>query len=451
VDVTAWDSTYSQTFGLLARVGNFSTPGSPTTRGYAFAYVNGAVSAGLDNFIAIFRLRNDVQTSGVHGSSGTTAEVHGVTLDPNQQYRFIFMGKGTHMEGRIYQLPNVDTPIAVVSANAAGESPIHTNGQCGILAFNVASAGAGAPNYAGPVDVTFDNYLAASDCPVTSVSDDFNDGNDSANPTWTRLQPLAGFGAPGTYTFPGGNTYRIQAAASPNPSALGPARAASLLSKLYADFYCAVDIVNWNDSLNQAFGILARIGNVGLGTTTGYVFTYQELDHDISISRITSEAGHDLSGTSKSITLYKTNQYRLVFIGVGASFEGRVYQLPDTTTPIITTKGIDSTYASGQAGLLVYDNSSLHNSTADATFDNFLESVSAPQVTLSSSGGNPVVSWPASLDCIWVLETSSAIDPGSVWTEITANQIVFMNGQNVFTGATAMADTGDTFYRLRKL
>src|SRR5207249_1353397 len=130
------------------------------------------------------------------------------------------------------------------------------------------------------------------------------------------------------------------------------------------------------NSLDQAFGILARIGNVGLGTTTGYVFTYQEIDHDVSISRITSEAGHDLSGTSKSITLYRTNHYRLVFTGTGTSLEGRVYQLPDTTTPLITTKGIDSTYASGQAGLLVYDNSSLGNSTADATFDNFLEAIS---------------------------------------------------------------------------
>src|SRR5207249_3058155 len=116
-----------------------------------------------------------------------------------------------------------------------------------------------------------------------------------------------------------------------------------------------------------------------------------------------------------------------------------------------TTRGTDSTYTSGQAGLLVYDNSSMKNSTADATYDNFLESVSAPQLTLTSSAGNPVVSWPSSLDCIWVLESSSSIDPGSGWTEITANQIVFMSGQNVYTGATPMADTGDTFYRLRKL
>src|SRR5439155_16433332 len=111
--------------------------------------------------------------------------------------------------------------------------------------------------------VTFDNYVTAPDCPPTSVSDNFNDGNDTANPTWRRLQPLAGFGAPGTYSFPGGNTYRIQAAVSPSTN-LGPARAASVLPKVYSDFYCAVDIVNWNDSLDQAFGILARIGNIAV-------------------------------------------------------------------------------------------------------------------------------------------------------------------------------------------
>src|ERR1041384_1192367 len=91
--------------------------------------------------------------------------------------------------------------------------------------------------------------------------------------------PLASFGAGGTWTFPGGNTYRIQAAASPNPGALGPARAASLLPNVYSNFYVAVDVIDWYDTIRQAFGILARLGSVGLGTTTGYVLTYQELDH----------------------------------------------------------------------------------------------------------------------------------------------------------------------------
>jgi len=38
--------------------------------------------------------------------------------------------------------------------------------------------------------------------------------------------------------------------------------------------------------------------NIGLGSTTGYVFTYQEIDHDVSISKITNEAANDLPATA---------------------------------------------------------------------------------------------------------------------------------------------------------
>src|SRR4051794_16808059 len=108
------------------------------------------------------------------------------------------------------------------------------------------------------------------------VSDDFSDGNDTANPAWTHNQPLSGFGSGGTWTFPGGNSYRIQAATpSPSPGTLGPARVASILPNVYSKFYLSVDVLDWDDTLDQAFGILARLENIGLGTTTGYVFTYQ--------------------------------------------------------------------------------------------------------------------------------------------------------------------------------
>ena len=54
--------------------------------------------------------------------------------------------------------------------------------------------------------------------------DDFNSGQDA---DWTHYEPLAGFGAGGSYSFPN-EGYRIVAAISPAPAALGPARAGSL-------------------------------------------------------------------------------------------------------------------------------------------------------------------------------------------------------------------------------
>src|SRR2546427_6883239 len=120
-----------------------------------------------------------------------------------------------------------------------------------------------------------------------------------------------------------------------------------------------------DDTLDQAFGILARLENVGPGTTIGYVFTYQELDHKVSISSITNEAASDLPATSTSITLFRTNSYRFVFTGQGTNFEGRIYQLPDTDNPIIAVSGSDDKYSNGIGGLLVFDNSSGGGGTAD--------------------------------------------------------------------------------------
>jgi len=230
-------------------------------------------------------------------------------------------------------------------------------------------------------------YFAALALPLMlrAQTDTFSDGDDTFDPAWTRVEPLGAFGAGGTFTFPGGNTYRIQAPASPDPGNLGPARVGSTLPPVYTDFYASVDLVDWDDTLDQAVGLLARLDNVGLGTSTGYSFTYQELDHSISISRITSEAASDLSGSSIDLTLDRANDYRLVFIGTGDHFEGRVYQLPNIDTPIAVTRGTDATYASGISGLIVFDNSSGGAATADATFDNVVFS-GVPQLVC---GNNP--------------------------------------------------------------
>src|SRR5438876_7261582 len=218
----------------------------------------------------------------------------------------------------------------------------------------------------------------AFSCSVEAQSDNFDDGNDTANPAWTHHDPIGDSigGTYGSWTFPGGNTYRLQASA--DLVGAGPGRIASTLTNVYSDFYTTVDVVDWDDTLDQGFGILARLENVGPGTTTGYVFTYQELDHSVSISKITNEAANDLPGTSTSITLFRTNAYRFVFTGQGTNFEGRVYQLPDTDNAIVTVSGSDDTYTSGIGGLLVYDNSSGGSATADATYDNYFAAETEP-------------------------------------------------------------------------
>ena len=467
VDVTNNVTTYSQVFGLLARAGDFSTPGTPTTRGYAFVYANGSVSyPGGDNYLAIFRLKNDLQTAGVPGTGSdgslTHCELHGVNLDRTKQHRFVFIGRGTHLEGRVYQLPNVTTPIAVLNADTAlaPGAPQHTNGQCGVLAFNLADA-AGAP-FSGPVDVTFDNYYASARCPMNIndmvIKDNFNDGNDTA-PTvaWAHYDPISdavGF-AQNTWTFPGGNSYRLQAPVQAFDPALGQGRVASLAPGVQTDFRMAIDIVNWDDTIGANIGVLARVGTPGLGTTTGYTFTYDSSGaENIDVSRITGEAptGLSLAG-HKDMKMIPGNSYRLVFSGKGSELRTLVFELPNTMIPLIDCVVTDATYASGVQGLV----GSARNagSTVDVTFDNYSDTpLAAPAVSVavgSTPGGNITVSWPGNLECIWVLESSPAVGAGAVWTDVPLVNVAYAAGKNTYTGATPMAASGNTYYRLKQL
>lgn len=273
--------------------------------------------------------------------------------------------------------------------------------------------------------------------------DDFNDGNDTG---WSRYDPLGGVaGIPFVhYSFPNG-AYRIQADASPNP-AYGPGRGASLRSSTtYTDFYVAVDVVAWNATLPQAFGLLAHVTNPGLGTTLGYAFTYQEVDHNISIAKITGEDGSDISGTSKPITLDPAKSYRFVFIGKGASLEGRVYELPDTRHPIASTGAMEASYPDGINGLLVYDNSSPKNSTGDATFDNYFAlDVEPPALTLTLLPFDELgVSWPG--DTTGFLLQSSSVVPSTTWTTIPADQIRTEAGRFIYVTSF---QPGNIFFRL---
>ena len=472
VDVVNWDNTYSQAIGLLGRAGNFGSFGFPTTRGYMFIYVNGGASAGTDNFIAIARLQNDAQTRGIHGSSGTTAEVHGVNLDPSNKYRLVFMAKGTHLEGRVYQLPDVHTPITVVSANTAGDLVQHTSGKCGLLAFNVADAF--SIDFAGPVDATFDNYVALPEVPDTSFTDDFNDGNDTAPlPGWVREDTISAAGLPGacypgaTFTFPGGG-YRLF---SPLPcvTAAGSPRVSSLRGEsVWSDFYISVDVVNWDNTIRELFGIAARINTPGLGTTAGYLLSWEEggaalpntSGGDFDLLRITGEGAQasqmesSIPGQNSGIHLTNGVSYRFVYIAKGFNFEARIYQLPDITTPVKTLFAIDtmSMFPNGYVGVIVADHPSDSPPHACwATFDNFYVAAAEPRLTFDGSSGSAVVSWSASLDGIWILESSSTLGPAAVWAETTADKITFLNGQRIHAAASPMASNADTFYRIRRL
>lgn len=204
--------------------------------------------------------------------------------------------------------------------------------------------------------------------------DDFNDGNALG---WQQYNPI------GIATFSVVNgAYRIQSPVSPDPVNFGPARAGSLRPEVTysTNFYVSVDVTNWNDSVNQSFGLLARITDPGPAQTKGYAFTYNRgttaTSGDVDISLITGESPTQVPIVGNDdIHLVPGRTYRFVFLGIDSTLEGRVYEHPDLTNAVVTVVGTDSTYPSGICGLVIYS----VPGGPDATFDNYFATNSEPR------------------------------------------------------------------------
>jgi hypothetical protein len=223
--------------------------------------------------------------------------------------------------------------------------------------------------FSTPSTCTLALLLLALSAEAQTIIDDFNGGTDSA---WTRVNPLG----TATYSFPAGNSYRIQAPSSPFPETTGTARAGTLRTDAtFADFVITVDVLDWdnNPSTRQSLGILARVSDVGPGATDGYFFHYDPVgtngNSSLWIETITDEVPSSI-GQQLITALNPALGYRFEFTGVGDTLTGRVYLLSNLSTALHEIETMDSTYASGYAGLLVADQG-VFNQSADATFDNF--------------------------------------------------------------------------------
>jgi hypothetical protein len=211
--------------------------------------------------------------------------------------------------------------------------------------------------------------------PAQVFADNFNTGTDTG---WTRYQPLSTFGAGGTWSFPNGG-YRIQAAHTPDLANLGPGRAGSIrqdASLNYTNFFVAADVVDWNNAVPQSFGLGARLTQIGLGTTDGYLFLFDTAaTNNFSIYRVNNErvdaAGGGATLATGSLTLTPGTTYRFTFEGAGGTFVGRVFQ---GAVPLLTVTNAtpDTTYASGFSGFIVAEDTAGAINGADATFDNYL-------------------------------------------------------------------------------
>ena len=207
----------------------------------------------------------------------------------------------------------------------------------------------------------------------------FDSGTDDG---WTRFSPLDIVGASSIITFPddpaGGKAYRFQSPAPPVPDA-GPARTFTFRDESLSDFYAATDILDWNNDVDQAFGILFRATSIGLGQTLGYVFNYDPQQASggrgqIQFNIVTGEAAAGTIGAA-NLSLEPGESYRFVMEAMGTEFKARIYDLKNLTAPIASFHATDDSYGAGSAGLFnFYRGGEVTDSDlgiADTTFDNF--------------------------------------------------------------------------------
>src|SRR5688572_27684697 len=248
-------------------------------------------------------------------------------------------------------------------------------------------------------------------------SDNFDDGNDAG---WVRVDTLASFGAVNTYSFPDGpfgKGYRVQCTSVPALlracGDCGTARAFIYRTNLYTDFYVSTDLINWNNSLNQAMVLLARgngLTNVlspcplpacppGFGTVNGYVCNYDcnqsgvaagdELGGQFQINRVTGEGPSTLAAFN--VTLIPGKSYRMIMKGVGTLLTAQVYDLEDLSAPIATIQATDDAYPEGVSGLVTF---SRDGTTSDMTVDNYLAAVSDPNTDIAPAIRHPIAGTP---------------------------------------------------------
>jgi hypothetical protein len=103
-------------------------------------------------------------------------------------------------------------------------------------------------------------------------------------------------------------------------------------------------------------------------------------------------------------------------MGSGTNFEGQVYELPDTSNPLIRlpANDPDNRYPIGQVGLVVASESST-TVPGDATFDNFLVTTAEPRLAVNRTGNSVVLTWPF---LPYRLQSTPSLG-APVWTDVT--------------------------------
>ncbi|MDB6134901.1 MAG: hypothetical protein JWM59_3144 [Verrucomicrobiales bacterium] len=249
---------------------------------------------------------------------------------------------------------------------------------------------------------------------------DFDGFEDNDDTGWVHMDPIGTvMGSSFASIKAESGAYHISCPPSPDPGSIGPARAGAYRpDRVLTDFVIVVDLAAWDQSLDQALGILARIQpDPGPGALSGYSVNYQTRDHDIEINRLDNE--QPVSLVRLPLELRAGEPCRLVFTGTGASLTASVFSHQNPLLPLVTLSAEDDTYASGDSGIFIFQADTPAAGAADGTFDSFSASApSVPALSISSGTGGktPVqLEWPRSASH-WHLQRSSDLE---TWADVT--------------------------------
>jgi len=149
IDIVDWAVGTTQTFGLVSRASSF---GPGTTTGYAFTMCDQC------DFIQINRITNEAFSGPTSDPDNSGSSFASVAIDPANDYRLVFSGSGSSLTGEIFDITDLNTALATVTATDA----TYQSGNPGLLA----AAFAGTTN---ATDATFDNFSAAVPEPSTAL------------------------------------------------------------------------------------------------------------------------------------------------------------------------------------------------------------------------------------------------------------------------------------------
>lgn len=193
-----------------------------------------------------------------------------------------------------------------------------------------------------------------------AITDDFSDGDDTANPPWTHSNiglSTAGYDASGL-------NYHLTSPVG----GFGISYAGSFLADTMSDFTISMDLVDWQSSSQQKIGIYARASdiNVALGLD-GYHFSYDPIPGQFLIRRmVNANQGGSNRASTNGIFLDVAKDYQFIFIGAGTNLNARVYEIGGPATPVVELNAIDTTFTSGLSGVIGFG-----GGATDFTIDNF--------------------------------------------------------------------------------